>query len=177
VVGNDLVVYQAYSDAIAEPALRAGRFRPPFSRSRMTWIKPSFLWAAYRSGWAGKPGQERLLAITMPRECFVGALRKAAREQWRGHCAASPVRVQWDAERDLHLQPLPYRSLQVGLGPPVVDSYVDEWILGIDDVTPTAHRIERLLAQGLVAEAATLLPHERHLPLPADVRAAFGATA
>ncbi len=36
-------VYQAYSPAIAEPALRAGTFVPPFKRERMTWIKPSFL--------------------------------------------------------------------------------------------------------------------------------------
>ncbi len=41
-----IVVYQAYSPAIALPALQAQRFVAPFSRSRMTWIKPSFLWAA-----------------------------------------------------------------------------------------------------------------------------------
>ena len=37
-------VYQAYSDEIAEAALKHGRFvSPPFSLTRMTWIKPSFL--------------------------------------------------------------------------------------------------------------------------------------
>jgi Domain of unknown function (DUF4291) len=56
-------VYQAYSPVIAERALEAGTFVPPFSRGRATWIKPSFLWMAYRSGWAGKHGQERILAI------------------------------------------------------------------------------------------------------------------
>ena len=54
--GDTITVYQAYSSSIAEPALRAGRFVPPFSRTRMTWIKPSFLWMMYRSGWATKPG-------------------------------------------------------------------------------------------------------------------------
>jgi len=44
-------VYQAYSPDIAEQALAAGMFVPPFSRGRATWIKPSFLWMAYRSGW------------------------------------------------------------------------------------------------------------------------------
>ncbi|WP_141653813.1 DUF4291 family protein, partial [Erwinia billingiae] len=27
---------------------------PPFSMTRMTWIKPSFLWMMYRSGWGMK---------------------------------------------------------------------------------------------------------------------------
>jgi Domain of unknown function (DUF4291) len=54
---STIVVYQAYSPEIAEPSLAAGTFVPPFGMSRMTWIKPSFLWMAYRSGWASKPGQ------------------------------------------------------------------------------------------------------------------------
>lgn len=69
-----IIVYQAYSPEIAEPALSAGRFVPPFKRDRMTWIKPSFLWMMYRCGWATKPGQERLLAIEMTRDGF----------EWRG---------------------------------------------------------------------------------------------
>jgi hypothetical protein len=35
-----LTVYQAYSPHIAERAIAAGRFVPPFKRERMTWIKP-----------------------------------------------------------------------------------------------------------------------------------------
>jgi len=49
-------VYQAYSDDIADSAIENGTFvSPPFSMTRMTWIKPSFLWMMYRSGW-GKNG-------------------------------------------------------------------------------------------------------------------------
>ena len=47
---HSITVYQAYGPAIAEPAVAAGRFVAPFSRSRMTWVKPSFLWMMYRSG-------------------------------------------------------------------------------------------------------------------------------
>jgi hypothetical protein len=47
---STITVYQAYSPAIAEPAVAAGRFVAPFKRDRMTWIKPSLLWMAYRSG-------------------------------------------------------------------------------------------------------------------------------
>jgi len=65
-----ITVYQAYSPAIAEPAVRAGCFVAPFKRDRMTWIKPSFLWMMYRCGWATKPGQERVLAVEITRAGF-----------------------------------------------------------------------------------------------------------
>jgi hypothetical protein len=55
---DTITVYQAYGHAIADAALAAGTFTSPFSRTRMTWIKPSFLWMMYRCGWAEKPGQE-----------------------------------------------------------------------------------------------------------------------
>ena len=47
-----ITVYQAYGPEIA-PAMAAGTFVPPFSRDRMTWIKPSFGWMMHRSGWGG----------------------------------------------------------------------------------------------------------------------------
>ena len=58
-----ITVYQAYSPEIADQAVRAGTFVPPFSRDRMTWIKPSFGWMMHRAGWGAKPGQERILAV------------------------------------------------------------------------------------------------------------------
>jgi hypothetical protein len=51
--------------------VQGGRLR---GRSRATWIKPSFLWMAYRCGWAAKAGQERVLAIEISREGFEWAL-------------------------------------------------------------------------------------------------------
>ncbi len=53
-----ITAYQAYSPQIGRPAAASGTFSgTPFKLDRMTWIKPSFLWAMYRSGWARKPGQ------------------------------------------------------------------------------------------------------------------------
>lgn len=69
-----LIVYQAYHSEIADPAVRAGTFVDPFQRGRMTWIKPSFLWMMYRSGWATKPGQERVVAVKIDRNGFEWAL-------------------------------------------------------------------------------------------------------
>src|SRR3954463_7073998 len=147
-----LVVYQAYSPAIAEAAVGAGTFVPPFKRERMTWIKPSFLWMMYRCGWATKPGQERVLSIEIRRDGFEWALANAAlsdfdrdlypdRPTWARQVRTSPVRVQWDPERGLDGQALPYRSLQVGLGGVAVDRYVDEWAETITDITDLVRKI------------------------------------
>ncbi|MFI7249280.1 DUF4291 domain-containing protein [Micromonospora chalcea] len=175
-----VTVYQAYPPEIADAALRAGRFVPPFKRERMTWIKPSFRWMMYRCGWALKPGQERMLAVDVSRTGFEWALRHAClssydprlhpdREAWRRGLRASPVRVQWDPERSLRLAPLPYRSLQVGLSGEAVHRYVDEWVLGLTDVTGLARSVHGRLTDGDEAGAAALVPVEQPYPLPAEV--------
>jgi hypothetical protein len=171
-----VTVYQAYPPSIAVPTLAAGRFVPPFKRERMTWIKPSFLWMMYRSGWAIKPGQERVLAIEITRVGFEWALAHAAlshhdrgrhadHADWAAQLAASPVRVQWDPERSLTLQPLPHRSMQVGLSGPAVDRYVDEWTVAITDVTLLARQIRSHLDARDEASATALLPAEQPLTL------------
>jgi uncharacterized protein DUF4291 len=182
-----VTVYQAYSPAIADPAVAAGRFVPPFKRERMTWIKPSFLWMAYRSGWASKPDQERVLAIEITRDGFEWALAHAClshfeadtyadHDAWLAALNTSPVRIQWDPERDLEHAPLDHRSLQVGLSAQVVDRYVDEWTVGLTDATDLFHRIHGLVAAREPREAARLLPREDPYPLAPELAARIGAT-
>ena len=182
-----MTVYQAYGPEIATPAVAAGRFVAPFKRDRMTWIKPSFLWMMYRSGWGSKPGQERVLAVEILRSGFEQALAEAClshydrelhpdRAAWAEQIKTSPVRVQWDPERSLRLGPLPHRSLQVGLSGPAVERYADDWIVGITEVTPLAYEIRGRLAAGDEAGAAGLLPVEQPYPLPAGIGAIIGAT-
>jgi hypothetical protein len=152
----------------------------------MTWIKPSFLWMMYRCGWATKPGQERVLAVELSRAGFEHALsnaclshhdrdRHATHAEWAAALKASPVRVQWDPERSLTLAALPYRSLQVGISGRAVDSYVDEWIVGLTDVTATAREIHRLLLAGEQSAGAALLPTERPYRLPTRIADRIGA--
>ncbi|MFB7264385.1 DUF4291 domain-containing protein [Streptomyces nojiriensis] len=173
-----ITVYQAYPARIAGPALEAGTFVDPFKRGRMTWIKPSFLWMMYRCGWATKTDQERVLAIDITREGFEEALsraclshfdrtRFATAEEWRAAVRSSPVRVQWDPERDLNLNPLPHRAIQIGLSGPAVERYVENWISEIRDVTPLAREVHAAMAAGSPDTAASLLPGERVYPLPA----------
>jgi hypothetical protein len=74
---ESIVVYQAYPEAIAVPAVRSNRFVPPFSLHRMTWIKPSFLWLMERSNWGQKPGQQYILAVRITRTGWEEALSRA----------------------------------------------------------------------------------------------------
>ena len=165
-------VYQAYNDGIADAALSNGTFvSPPFKMDRMTWIKPSFLWMMYRSGWGFKDeGQRRILAIDMSREGFEWALAHSclshpepsmSLEDWTTLKTASPVRVQWDPERNLHLQPLSYRAIQIGLGAEAVPLFINRWIQRIIDTTDLAHAIHRLVKEDKLDQAQARLPVER----------------
>ncbi|MEU6246621.1 DUF4291 domain-containing protein [Glycomyces sp. NPDC047010] len=169
-----ITVYQAYDAHIAGPALAAQTFVPPFKQGRMTWIKPSFLWMMYRCGWAAKPGQARVLAVAITRDGFAWALANScgstpahdeAYDDWKRRLAASPVRVQWDPERDLHLNRLDHRSIQIGLSGDAVRRYTGEWITAIADVTPLARRIAGHLDAGEQDRARGLLPVERPYPV------------
>jgi hypothetical protein len=184
---ESITVYQAYPLEIADPAVAAGRFVPPFKRERMTWIKPSFLWMMYRCGWATKPEQERVLAVEITRAGFEWALahaclshfdrtRDADRQAWSRRLKVSPVRVQWDPERSLRLGALPHRSLQVGLSREAVDRYVTDWTVSLTDVTPLVRTIHDLVRAGDEQTAATLLPTERPYPLPAQIATIIAAS-
>jgi hypothetical protein len=142
----------------------------------LTWIKPSFLWMMDRCGWGAKAGQETVLAVEMSRDGFEWALRHAClssyvrgvhpdRATWQRQLKRSPARVQWDPERDLRLQPLPYRSLQLGLSGEAVRGYAGEWTVAIRDVTPLAREIHDLVTGGDLTSATRLLPQERPYPV------------
>ncbi|MEU3603504.1 DUF4291 domain-containing protein [Streptomyces sp. NPDC006798] len=174
---DTITVYQAYPPAIGGPAARDGRFPAAWKRDRMTWIKPSFLWMMYRCGWGAKEGQETVLAVEISRTGFEWALAHACLSHydrdlhtdpadWKRQLRESPARVQWDPERDVRLQPLPYRSLQLGLSGEAVRRYADEWIVSVEDVTGLAHDVHALVRTGEVEAARTLLPRETPYPEP-----------
>lgn len=177
---ESITVYQAYSPQIAKPAVAAGKFVPPFKIDRMTWIKPSFLWMMYRSGWATKPGQERVLAIRMARNGFEDALAQSclshfdsgvhsSHDEWQRMKEESPVRVQWDPERNTDLEPLPWRAIQIGLGGSVVEDYVNRWTIAIDDITD---RVHELRSQPSIASEQ--LPAELPYPVPTGIGKRIG---
>lgn len=184
---HTITLYQAYSAEIAERALAAGTFVAPFKLDRMTWIKPSFLWMMYRSGWAAKPGQERVLAIAITRTGFEWALAHsclshhdrgtyASRAAWAKQRRDCPVRVQWDPERSLWLGPLEHRTIQIGLSGEAAHRYVSQWIVQLRDVTSLAGEVGALVARGDLAMAQAMLPMERPYQLPAPLRQQIGTT-
>jgi hypothetical protein len=180
-----IVVYQAYGDPIADAALEAGRFVPPFSLGRMTWIKPSFLWMMGRCGWARKSGQTRVFAVRITREGWEEALSEAVlshpdariypdHEAWSAALRASRVRVQWDPERGLRGGKLEHRSIQVGLGRGIIKDYVERWLVELTEITPRVKKIHDLLTANKIDQARRQLPVERLYPVSESIAARLG---
>lgn len=169
---DTIVVYQAYPPVVADAALAAGRFVPPFSFRRMTWVKPSFLWLMHRSNWGRKGGQERVLAVRMSRAGWEEALSLAVLTsfepgvfatpaEWAERFAAAQVHLQWDPERSLRGAGLPYFSIQVGLSRDVIREYAEGWVVGIEDYTARVRKMYDLIHSGKADEAKRHLPPER----------------
>jgi hypothetical protein len=183
---SSITVYQAYPKEIAQRAVKAGTFVAPFKSDRMTWIKPSFLWMMYRSGWATKPNQEHVLSVEIARAGFEWALSHSSLSHfdrtmhadvatWRRGLTESPVRVQWDPDRSAFLDPCPERAIQVGLSGEAVERYIRDWIIGITDVTEFVHSVRCDMRQGRADGAMRRLPVERYYPLPGEIREKVGA--
>ena len=136
-------VYQAYSHGIADAALAQQTFvSPPFKMERMTWIKPSFLWMMYRSGWGTKEGQEITLAVTIPRRLFDEMLasavpsafspdRHSTEKEWKTALAGSEVRLQWDPDHSPDGAPYKRRAVQLGLRGEMLQRYAVTEVLHI----------------------------------------------
>lgn len=139
----------------------------------------------YRCGRGEKAGQETVLAVEISREGFDRALRHAClsshvhavhadRAAWQRQVRRAPTRVQGDPERDLRLQPLPYRSLQLGLTGEAARRYADGWTVTVRDVTPLAREIRGHVSRGDLDAAARLLPPERPYPATDELLAHLG---
>ncbi|MEM9950410.1 MAG: DUF4291 domain-containing protein [Chloroflexota bacterium] len=150
---DGIYVYQAFKSSIVAKALEKGTFGQGFNMERMTWIKPSFGWMLYRSGYATKTRQEAILKIKLSHEGFLTILRESVEtsynrnvyddiNEWRRDLKRSAVRHQWDPERYLTVGKHPTRrAIQIGIRGWVVEKYVNKWIIGLEDVTDLAHAI------------------------------------
>lgn len=166
---ESIVVYQAYSPAIGHFAATHGYFGGDFKLSRMTWIKPNFLWMMYRSGWGTKPGQEVTLAIRLKRSAFDGLLATAMPStfdpahystelEWRQAVADSDVRLQWDPDHDPAGKPLERRALQLGLRGHSIAKFARDWIVSIEDISQFVADQRRIISEA--RGSALLSPRE-----------------
>ena len=141
-----ILVYQAYSPAIGRFAAQHGYFGGEFSYSRMSWIKPNFLWMMYRSDWGQSSGQEVVLAIRLRRTFFDSILEQAVpssftpelfatQEAWKAAVAQSDVRLQWDPDHLPNGAKEERRAIQLGLRGATLESYGKREIVEIVDMS------------------------------------------
>src|SRR5262249_11790625 len=143
---GSVIVYQAYRPAIGHFAAEHRYFGGEFRLSRMSWIKPNFLWMMDRCGWGTKEGQEVVLAVRLKRSAFDEILRQAVHsafvlevygteDAWRRAVAGSDVRLQWDPDHHPSGAPVDRRAIQLGLRRDVLARYAKEWLLDIQDIS------------------------------------------
>ncbi|KAF7542803.1 hypothetical protein G7Z17_g11257 [Cylindrodendrum hubeiense] len=183
-----ITVYQAYKASIADAAVKAQKLNasPDFKPGRMTWVKPSWAWMMYRAGYSHKdPGQSRILALKMTHEHFIALLERGvlSTHVQRSQTAdtsgkrekSSDVRIQWDPERTPSLGVLPYRSIQIGIPGALSETWANEWIYEIEDVTETARELKRVIDErpDITTEELLklcLVPEEKPFEVPESVQ-------
>lgn len=144
---DQLVVYQAYRTSIADYAVKHQQLGGnDFSYSRMSWIKPNFLWMMFRCGWAQKENQARVLALWLRKEHFEMILHEAVfstfkpqfytnHESWKQELAQKEVRLQWDPDHNPFGQKLERRAIQLGLKGDILAKFGKEFVTKIEDIT------------------------------------------
>jgi hypothetical protein len=160
-----IVVYHAYSPAIGLFAARNGYFGGEYSYSRMSWLKPNFLWMMYRSNWGRSSGQEVVLAVRLRRDFFDSILkhavassftssRFATQDEWKSAVAQSEVRLQWDPDRFPNGDKEERRAIQLGLRGVTLESYGKREVVEIVNISEfvaaqrknsTSERIDKLI--------------------------------
>ncbi|WKB55733.1 DUF4291 domain-containing protein (plasmid) [Eleftheria terrae] len=180
---ESVIVYQAYRPSIARYAIEHGRFGGPDYRfSRMSWIKPNFLWMMYRCGWGTKEGQQMVLALRLRRAFFdevlaqavassFSASHHATREAWAEAVAGSEVRLQWDPDHAPSGAPVTRRAVQLGLRGSMLKAMTTDGLLEVIDMTEFVAS-QRPWATDGSAELVT--PVERVYSAGADAARASG---
>jgi len=143
---DTIIVYQAYCLGIGRFAVENGFFGGDFKYSRMSWIKPNFLWMMYRSQWGQAEGQETVLAVRLKRRFFDSLLAQAvlssfdaqmfgSREEWAAAVAHSDVRLQWDPDYLPSGAKCERRAIQLGLRGEALEAYGKREVLQIIDMS------------------------------------------
>jgi hypothetical protein len=169
-------VYQAFRSSIAQHAVTHQQFGgPDYRHGRMTWIKPGFMWMMYRSGWATKANQERILRLALSRHGWDRILTLAVhssfppdlypdRAQWKEALRQSDVRLQWDPDHTPHGQKLERKAIQIGLRGKTLRRFHQEWLVDIEDITP-------LVIEQRGQRKNPMVPVEQVMELPEKIQA------
>src|SRR5262245_26340211 len=166
---DSIVVYQAYRPSIGHHTVKHGAFGGEFSYSRMSWIKPNFLWMMHRSGWGTKEGQETTLGLRLRRPFFDSILAQAVAsrnqshhasyDEWKASLKSSNVRLQWDPDHNPHGNAVARRAIQLGLRGPVLEAFGKRELVEVIDMTEFVSGQRELLSRVGIGELKT--PVER----------------
>jgi hypothetical protein len=141
-----IMVYQAYRPRIGSFAAEHGYFGGDFQYTRMSWIKPNFLWMMYRSDWGRSKGQEVILAVRLRRSFFDSLLQQAVassfsssdftdQSEWQSAVDSSDVRLQWDPDHLPNGDKCERRAIQLGLRGEALEAYGKREAIEIIDVS------------------------------------------
>lgn len=143
-----IVVYQAFHAVTAAYAVEHQRLGGPRYRlTRMSWLKPNFLWMMYRCGWLSKDDEQgRVLAIHVERAFFDELLESAvpsshSRElfateaDWKRAVKRSEVRLQWDPDHAPGGAKEERRAVQLGLRGEMLRRFAEEATHRIEDIS------------------------------------------
>lgn len=173
---ESIIVYQAYNPTIGRYVIEHGRFGGEFNFSRMSWIKPNFLWMMFRSGWGTKENQEITLALRLRKTFFDSLLADAVpsswdrdlfatSKEWSRAVGRSSVRLQWDPDHHPSGAKLDRRAIQLGLRGSILEAFGTTELLEVIDLSElVAEQREVLSKRGV---SALLTPRER-VYVPAD---------
>lgn len=167
---ENIAVYQAYRKSIADFAVNEQFLGgSDFSLNRMSWIKTSFLWMMFRSGWGQKEGQEHILQLWIPKTFFDKILGLTVissfsnefysdQEHWKKELLISESRLQWDPDHDPFGKPISRKAIQLGLKGSLLKEFATSAIVKINDITPFVQEQFNTLAEGGLS--GLQVPHE-----------------
>jgi hypothetical protein len=160
-----ITVYQAYNKEIADAIVKNQNLHAEeclnsgYRFTRMSWIKTNFLWMMYRSNWAQKKNQERVLAFRITRTGFDEILANAvinlmsAPKAMKNEIPVAEkgdelntakvrkVVLQWDPDRQANMDKLvTRRAIQLGLSDEMLIKFSKEFIVSVCDITDFVHQ-------------------------------------
>lgn len=161
---EQILVYQAYNHSIANYAIENQCFGGnAYSYSRMSWIKPNFLWMMFRCGWAQKDNQQRVLGLWINKTDFDLILQESVfssyqgeiyqtHENWKRELATKSVRLQWDPDHDIDGEKQARKAIQLGIKGELLQKFGKEMITEIVDVTEFVVQQKKRIDSGNVNE-------------------------
>lgn len=133
----------------------------------------------HRSNWAQKSNQSRILAVHIKRSAWEKALSlgvltspeksiHGSGKQWDSQFNNAKVHVQWDTERNQKGAALNHFSIQVGLSRHIIQEFVEDWVVEIEDFTPLVQKLNKLRRTG-DRNFVKHLPQEKVYPVPEGI--------